>query len=351
MKWFVKAGDVVAEHQPIAAILTDKAEVEIPSPKAGKILKLYGKPGEKIKVHSPLVSIHVAGGGEAAAPAEEAPAKAPSKAISAKEASAEGTHDAKGKITPVAAPKAPAAASAAAPTSGGFVFNLPDLGEGLVEGELVRWFVKEGDKVTEHQPLAVVLTDKAEVEVPSPKAGVVAKLHGKPGSKVLVHQPLVSFSNVSGGSVEASSHSVAVGVSVSVPDSKAAAAPAVPRPSRPASEVLATHGPPSGERTGHRFIPGSRNRPQRTRSRDRPRGLLRRRARNGQRDARGTSACRLARGEPRDGSRNGPGGTRVGGGRAGFGACGAYGNGTTTGTRDRIHDLLRLSAGIHTPHS
>ena len=52
-----------------------------------------------------------------------------------------------------------------------FEFNLPDIGEGLVEGEIVKWFVKIGDTVEENQPIATVLTDKAEVEIPSPKSG------------------------------------------------------------------------------------------------------------------------------------------------------------------------------------
>ena len=65
-----------------------------------------------------------------------------------------------------------------------FEFNLPDIGEGLVEGEIVKWFVKVGETVAEHQPIAAVLTDKAEVEIPSPKAGKIVALHGKPGEKI-----------------------------------------------------------------------------------------------------------------------------------------------------------------------
>ncbi|MEK7384012.1 MAG: dihydrolipoamide acetyltransferase family protein [Elusimicrobiota bacterium] len=72
-----------------------------------------------------------------------------------------------------------------------FEFKLPDIGEGLVEGEIVKWFVKAGDAVRENDPLAAVLTDKAEVEVPSPKTGTIVKLFGKPGEKVKVHSPLV----------------------------------------------------------------------------------------------------------------------------------------------------------------
>ena len=60
-----------------------------------------------------------------------------------------------------------------------FEFKLPDLGEGVMEGELVKWHVKEGDAVKEDQTLAEVMTDKATVTVPSPRAGRVIKTHGK----------------------------------------------------------------------------------------------------------------------------------------------------------------------------
>jgi len=74
-----------------------------------------------------------------------------------------------------------------------YEFKLPDIGEGLIEGEVVKWHVKEGDQVCENQPLVTVLTDKAEVEIPSPKTGVVTKLAAGPGQKVAVHATLVTF--------------------------------------------------------------------------------------------------------------------------------------------------------------
>ncbi len=67
-----------------------------------------------------------------------------------------------------------------------FEFRLPDIGEGVAEGEVVQWFVKEGDRVAEDAPLVSVLTDKANVEIPSPKSGTVVKLHAAVGDKVKV---------------------------------------------------------------------------------------------------------------------------------------------------------------------
>jgi pyruvate dehydrogenase E2 component (dihydrolipoamide acetyltransferase) len=57
-----------------------------------------------------------------------------------------------------------------------FEFRLPDIGEGVVEGEVVRWLVKEGDSLHEDQPMVEVMTDKATVEIPSPKAGIIQKI-------------------------------------------------------------------------------------------------------------------------------------------------------------------------------
>ncbi|HWP48005.1 MAG TPA: dihydrolipoamide acetyltransferase family protein [Candidatus Limnocylindrales bacterium] len=72
-----------------------------------------------------------------------------------------------------------------------FEFALPDLGEGITEGEIRGWLVKEGDFVKEHQPVLEIETDKAVVEVPSPKAGKVLKLSRKEGEVVRVGEVLM----------------------------------------------------------------------------------------------------------------------------------------------------------------
>ena len=73
------------------------------------------------------------------------------------------------------------------------VFNVPDLGEGLEEAEIVEWKVAEGDSVELNQPLVEVNTAKALVEIPSPYAGTISKLHGTDGEVVKVGEPLVTF--------------------------------------------------------------------------------------------------------------------------------------------------------------
>ncbi|MFQ5539652.1 MAG: biotin/lipoyl-containing protein, partial [Candidatus Binatia bacterium] len=69
-------------------------------------------------------------------------------------------------------------------------FNFSDVGEGITEGEIVRWLVKEGEWIQEDQDLVDVETDKALVTIPSPYAGKVLKLHGAEGDLIKVGQVL-----------------------------------------------------------------------------------------------------------------------------------------------------------------
>jgi pyruvate dehydrogenase E2 component (dihydrolipoamide acetyltransferase) len=79
-------------------------------------------------------------------------------------------------------------------------FNLPDLGEGLQEAEIVAWHVAVGDKVVADQPLVSVETDKAVVEVPSPFSGKIARLCAEAGTAIPVGSPLADFDD--GGEIE-----------------------------------------------------------------------------------------------------------------------------------------------------
>ena len=73
------------------------------------------------------------------------------------------------------------------------VFKLPDIGEGVVEGEVVQWHVSVGDSVAEDDPIVDVMTDKATVTIPSPVSGVIASLSGEVGGMVAVGATLVEF--------------------------------------------------------------------------------------------------------------------------------------------------------------
>ncbi len=113
-----------------------------------------------------------------------------------------------------------------------FEFKLPDLGEGVVEGEIVQWLVAPGDVVTEDQGLVELMTDKATVTVPTPRAGRVVGVHGKVGEMAKVHALLVTLEVDSGAPL------AAVPPPAAPPASKSAAHSA-PAP-REAAKVLAT---------------------------------------------------------------------------------------------------------------
>lgn len=125
-----------------------------------------------------------------------------------------------------------------------FEFKLPDIGEGVVEGEIVKWLVKEGDVIAEDAALVEVMTDKATVTIPSPKAGKVLKTVGKEGEIAKVHGTLVVL-ELEGGAAEAAAPAAAASAAAHGPAAAAAPVAAVAAaPAMAASEagrrVLAT---------------------------------------------------------------------------------------------------------------
>ncbi len=113
-------------------------------------------------------------------------------------------------------------------------FKLPDIGEGVVEGEIVKWLVKAGDVIKEDQAMVEVMTDKATVTIPSPKRGTVVKTFGKEGDIAKVHHALVML-ELDGGA--------AASASVPAPKASAPKVAAVVQQSAPApTQVKDTNG-------------------------------------------------------------------------------------------------------------
>ena len=177
--WHVKVGDMVAEDQIVADVMTDKATVEITAPVSGKVTALHGEPGAMVPVRGPLVEFEVEGAGNA----EDAPAPAP------------------------------AAKSEPAPA------------------------------VAEDQILADVMTDKATVEITSPVAGVVVATHGEAGQQVPVGGPLVSFKVEGKGNVASAPAAAPTPApkaeTAPVPAAKAAPAPVPTAPAKAAAKPVA----------------------------------------------------------------------------------------------------------------
>jgi len=82
-------------------------------------------------------------------------------------------------------------------------FRLPDIGEGVAEGEIVKWLVKAGDAVSEDQPLVEVMTDKATVTIPCPVTGRIESILAREGQVIAVGAPIVAFADVTAGNIAA----------------------------------------------------------------------------------------------------------------------------------------------------
>ena len=168
VEWLVAEGDVIAEDQPVADVMTDKALVQIPAMYSGVVDKLYYAKGDIAKVHQPLFAMTPEGNADTQSSAE------PLVAESAAEI-----------------PAVPTAAANAGTQVEDFI--LPDIGEGIVECELVEWLVAEGDLIEEDQPIADVMTDKALVQIPAMHKGKVVKLYYAKGEIAKVHAPLFAI--------------------------------------------------------------------------------------------------------------------------------------------------------------
>ncbi|MCM0612099.1 dihydrolipoyllysine-residue acetyltransferase [Marinobacter sediminum] len=177
VKWLVSEGDVIEEDQPVAEVMTDKALVEIPAPYKGRVTRLYHKEGDIAKVHAPLFEL-----------VDE----------SADTGTDIGQQTPDASETSPSADKAPEvnAQSGKSPGAGDETtedFILPDIGEGIVECEVMEWRVAEGDEIEEDQPVVDVMTDKAVVEITAPKAGRITKLYHEQQAMARVHSPLFAF--------------------------------------------------------------------------------------------------------------------------------------------------------------
>ena len=195
VRLMISPGASVTEGQAVMELETDKAVVEVPSSVSGIVKDIRVKEGEKIKVGQVIFTVENGASGktkEAAAPQVEKPAaKAEAPAPTNQQAEAKPASKA-----------APAAASAAAPAqapssstlgSGVSEFKLPELGENITQGDLVRLMVSPGSKVSEGQAVMELETDKAVVEVPSSVSGIVKEVRVNQGEKVKVGQVIFTL--------------------------------------------------------------------------------------------------------------------------------------------------------------
>ncbi|WP_342595867.1 dihydrolipoyllysine-residue acetyltransferase [Salinicola lusitanus] len=242
VKWLVSEGDTIAEDQPVAEVTTDKALVEIPAPEAGRVTRLYVREGETARVHAPLFAIEsVADGARSGAdtrPHHDARPPQPAAATPEDEN-----------------PQPPGPDEGEAKPARSKDFILPDLGEGIVECEVVAWRVEEGDEIAEDQPVVEVSTDKAVMEITAPEAGRLVRRYCQLDEVAKVHSPLFAYIPQAGDDAAPSGDTPA-------------ATGAVPRETHAEAGTAATHAAQSGagassfarsmrDDTGRRRIPAS----------------------------------------------------------------------------------------------
>ncbi len=117
-------------------------------------------------------------------------------------------------------------------------FKLPDIGEGVIEGELIQWLVKEGDAVSEDQPILEVMTDKATVEIPAPVSGKISGIQAKDGAMIKVGQTLATIEE--GASATPPPPSKATAPAAKAPPPPTAPAPAA-RTQAPMEQSMASY--------------------------------------------------------------------------------------------------------------
>ncbi len=203
VRLLIAPGSTVSAGQSVMELETDKAVVEVPSSVTGTVQEIRVKEGDKIKVGQVIFTVENGAGTKAAPdsgakaappptePAPPAPAKVapPSPPKPSPEPSSSAP-------TPSAPP--PAAANsgrperrAPVPTAG--EFKLPELGENISQGDLVRLMIAPGTKVSEGQPVMELETDKAVIEVPSSVSGMVKEVKVKEGEKIKVGQVIFTL--------------------------------------------------------------------------------------------------------------------------------------------------------------
>ncbi len=173
VEWLKEPGDTVEVDEPIIAVETDKADVEVPSTVAGVIKEILIPVDEMIQIGTTFATVET----EADAVVETAPVAAPpAEAAPPEEVPAP---------TPVAEPEPPAPAPAPVSTGGAEIeVVMPKMGESITEGTVIVWHKQPGDAIDLDETLLEIGTDKVDTEVPSPAAGVLKTILVEEGATV-----------------------------------------------------------------------------------------------------------------------------------------------------------------------
>jgi pyruvate dehydrogenase E2 component (dihydrolipoamide acetyltransferase) len=195
VRLMISPGTTITEGQAVMELETEKAVVEVPSSVSGTVKEIRVKEGQKVKVGQVVFTVENGASGlaRASSPSKQAVPAEPLKRPQ----------------TSAADPAAEALLEPSAPTMppvGPVEFKLPELGENISEGDLVRLMVSPGMKVSEGQPVMELETEKAVVEVPSSVAGIVEEVRVRQGDKVRVGQVIFTLEGTAVAALAGSKH-------------------------------------------------------------------------------------------------------------------------------------------------
>ena len=234
-RWLKQPGDSVRADEPLFEISTDKVDVEIPAPVAGVLGEILVPQGATVQIHTVVARI---------ANADEA------VAVSA----AKPRVDAAVPVAPVAGSPAPAVPSAAAKPvavgAGEIPIVMPQMGESIFEGTITRWLKQPGDPVRADEPLFEISTDKVDVEIPAPAAGVLGEILVPQGATAPIHTVVATLRTAGEGASPVAAEQPKAESQARVSPLAAPAAPVAAVASNPATSrpMVATVEPPAEQR-------------------------------------------------------------------------------------------------------
>ena len=229
-RWLRQPGEAVRADEPLFEISTDKVDVEIPAPAAGVLAEILVPEGATAQVNTVVARIAAAGESVASLPPSLPPTTPKSQPNSAP-----APTPAKSPKPTAAGPGVAGPAPATASALGEIAIVMPQMGESIFEGTITRWLRQPGDPVRADEPLFEISTDKVDVEIPAPAAGVLAEILVPEGATAQVNTVVARLRGTGAATASKS-------VSAYDETSTAASAPtSAPRPApTPAATPVAT---------------------------------------------------------------------------------------------------------------
>ncbi len=197
----VKKGDSVEAEDTIVVLESDKASVEVPCPKAGTVLELLVKAGDRVKEGDPLLELDTEAGDGGAEDDQSSGDEPENEPAAEKDQSGDNEQGGKEEKAEPKADEKPAKKDGGGTREQ--TIPAPDLGD-IDEAEIIELSVSEGDTVEAEQTILVLESDKASLEIPSPAAGTVKKLLVKTGDKITSGTELMVLETTGGGEDESS---------------------------------------------------------------------------------------------------------------------------------------------------